>query len=161
MFRPNSPVILGFDLEQIATEFIFSPSLSISYPVFQKKSPTRSEWGKISKTRFQNLAILGLFLATFSAPPRAFRARNSDRIRLIPTFYIANESLLCVLSSNQYYKCSFSFDEHQIKNCYPYPHPGKRLVPATACAPRLLIDKALEVGIIGVFFVYSDSYINK
>ena len=78
-------------------------------------------------TRFQFIAILGLFLAMFSAPPRALRARTSGCISLTPTYYIANESLQCVLSSNKYYKCSCSFDKYNIKNCYPYPHSGKRV----------------------------------
>jgi hypothetical protein len=47
-----SPVILGFDLEQIRTEFIFAPPLSISYPVFQKKVPSDPSGGSSRKRDF-------------------------------------------------------------------------------------------------------------
>ena len=41
-----SPVNIGFDLEQIATEFIFAWSVSTHNLVPQKKNRHRSEWGK-------------------------------------------------------------------------------------------------------------------
>jgi hypothetical protein len=43
----DSPVILGFDLEQIGTESIVAPSLSISYPVFQKKKSPAIRVGEV------------------------------------------------------------------------------------------------------------------
>ena len=41
----NSPVILGLDLEQIATEFIFGGIVSTHALEHQKKRVSKSRWG--------------------------------------------------------------------------------------------------------------------
>jgi len=74
-------------------------TIRIESSIPEKKSHT-IQVGEDIENRFQFIAILGLFLAAFSAPPRDLGARCSNCISLTPTYYIANESLQCVLSSN-------------------------------------------------------------
>ncbi len=51
-----SPVNLWFDLEKIATEFIFVANVSWTPPTPQKKSGRKSKWGKIANLHKTKMA---------------------------------------------------------------------------------------------------------
>ena len=58
-----SPVNIGFDLEQIATEFLFSWSVSTHNQVLQKKINIDPSGGRPFKTDFKFMPIFATFRA--------------------------------------------------------------------------------------------------